>query len=341
MKTIFWEKRPTLWGVLFLLFVLLISGPAVTPGAQAADQPLRVHIMMGPMGGTLYPVGALMAEMLSKNFDNVRSNVSPGGAITNITACNDNKAQLGHTTSEMLLAAWEGKTPFNKEHKKVRGMFKIMEMALQYVIAADSPVKSFAEIRDKKYPLKLAVNPKGNVSELLAREILGHYGITYEKIKEWGGRVSFASHADMGSLYRDRHVEAMVLYTSLPAPVFVESDLVRPLQLIPLEESLLGFLKKSFGLEKQTVSKSIYKGMKADTPLVAGGILIIGNSDLPKDTVYKMMKVFFEPGNLNRITGMNAQIKEYLTSVDKAAKGMPIPFHPGAERFYKEIGALK
>jgi len=336
-----WKKGLVFSGILFLFSAPLISGPAVTPEARAADQTRGVHIMMGPMGGSLYPVGALMADMLAKNFDNLRSNVSPGGAITNITACNDNKAQLGHTTSEMVLAAWEGKTPFTKEHKKVRGMFKIMEMGLQCVIAADSPVKTFAEIRDKKYPLKLAVNPKGNVSELLAREILGQYGITYEKIKEWGGRVSFASHADMGSLYRDRHVEAMVLYTSLPAPVFVESDLVRPLQLIPLEERLLEYLKKSYGLEKKTVSKSLYKGMKEDTPLVAGGILIIGNSDLPEDMVYKMMKVFFEPGNLNRITGMNSQIKEYLTSVDQAAKGTPIPFHPGAERFYKEIGAIK
>jgi uncharacterized protein len=81
--------------------------------------------------------------------------------------------------------------------------------------------------------------------------------------------------------------------------------------------------------------------MKGDTALVVGGILILGNSDLPEDFVYKMMKVFFEPANLNRITGMNAQIKEYLTSTDKAAKGMPIPYHPGVERYFKEIGALK
>jgi TRAP-type uncharacterized transport system substrate-binding protein len=108
-----------------------------------------------------------------------------------------------------------------------------------------------------------------------------------------------------------------------------------------MDDSLLGFLKKSYGLEKHVVAQGVYKGMKADTSLVTGGILILCNSDLPEDMVYKMMKVFFEPGNLNRITGMNAQIKEYLTSVDKAAKGMPIPFHPGVERFYKEIGALK
>ncbi|NWF56942.1 MAG: TAXI family TRAP transporter solute-binding subunit [Syntrophaceae bacterium] len=328
-------------GMLFLLVALLISAPILASEARAAEKAQSIHIMMGPMGGTLYPVGALMAEILAKNFENLRSSVSPGGSITNITACNENKAQMGHTTSEMLLAAWEGKEPFNKEHKKVRGMFKIMEMAVQFVIADDSPVKSFAEIRDKNYPLKLATNPKGNVAELMAREILGQYGITHEKIKEWGGRVSFASHADMGFLYRDRHIEAMVLYTSLPAPVFVESDLVRPLRLMPMDDSLLGFLKKSYGLEKQVVAKGVYKGMKGDTSLVTGGILILCNSDLREDLVYRMMKVFFEPANLNRITGMNAQIKECLTSANKAAQGIPIPYDPGVERFFKEIGALK
>ncbi len=56
----------------------------------------------------------------------------------------------------------------------------------------------------------------------MAREMLGQYGMTYDTIKEWGGKVNFASHADMSSLYRDRHIEAMILYTSIPAPAFVE-----------------------------------------------------------------------------------------------------------------------
>ncbi len=54
-----------------------------------------------------------------------------------------------------------------------------------------------------------------------------------------------------------------------------------------------------------------------------------------------MMKLLFAPENLKRLTGMHKQIEAYLTSVDKAAQGMSIPFHPGAERFFKEAGAIK
>jgi len=320
---------------------LTLLGPLVVPAAHAADQPQNLHIMMGPMGGTMYPVGALMGDIFSKNLANVRTNVSPGGSITNIVACDGNKAQLGHTTSEMALFALQGKEPFKQAHKNFSGLFTFMSMGMQFVIASDAPVQTLAEIKAKKYPLKLAVNPRGNVSELITREMLAQHGITYDSLKEWGGKVSFASHSDMASLYRDRHIEAMTLYTSLPAPSFVEADLARPLSLIKLDDKLVEFLKQTYALEPVTAPQGTYKGMKEARTFLNGTILIVGNSGLPTDLVYRMMKLLFAPENLKRLTGMHKQIETYLTSVSMAAKGMSVPFHPGAERFFKEVGALK
>ena len=339
MKMKPWKKGLAFWGVLLFSLTLLFYGISPTPQALPADQ--NIHIIMGPMGGTMYPIGALMGDIFSKNIPGVRSNVSPGGSITNIVACDSNKAQMGHTTSEMAFAALQGKEPFKKAHKDFAGMFKFMNMGVQFVIANDAPVHTLAEIKAKKYPLKLAVNPKGNVSELMAREMLGQYGMTYETVKEWGGKVNFASHADMSSLYRDRHIEAMILYTSIPAPAFVEADLTRPLSLIKMDDKLIGFLKNTYGLDPLVVPKGTYKGMKEDNMLLTGGILIVCNKNLPDDLVYKMMKLLFAPENLKRLTGMHKQIEAYLTSVNKAAQGMSIPFHPGAERFFKEAGAIK
>jgi len=289
----------------------------------------------------MYPVGALMGEIFSKNIENVRTNVSPGGSITNIVACDTNKAQLGHTTSEMALFARQGKEPFKKAHKDFSGLFTFMSMGMQFVIANDAPVQSLAEIKAKKYPLKLAVNPRGNVSELITREMLAQHGITYDTLKEWGGKVNFASHSDMASLYRDRHIEAMTLYTSLPAPSFVEADLARPLSLIKLDDKLVDFLKQTYALEPMTASQGTYKGMKEARTFLNGTILIVANSGLPDDLVYRMMKLLFAPENLKRLTGMHKQIEAYLTSAAKGAQGMSVPFHPGAERFFKEVGALK
>jgi len=332
------KKRQVLVGILFFFLAIVLNGIFPTTNIKGAE--LSIHIIMGPMGGTLYPIGALMGEIFSKNIPGLRYNVSPGGAITNIVACDSNKAQIGHTSSEMAFFAMQGKQPFNKVHKDFRGMFTLMNMGLQFVIANDSRVQTLAEIKAKKYPLKLALNPKGNVSELMAREMLGQYGISYETIKEWGGKVNFASHADMSSMYQDRHIEAMVLYTSIPAPTFVESDLTRPLSLIKMDDKLITFMKETFRLEPFVVPKGTYKGMKDDTTILIGGILIICNKNLPDDLVYKMMKLLFTPENLKRLTGMHKEVEAYLTSVKKAAQGMSIPFHPGAERFFKEVSAI-
>jgi len=332
------KKRQVLVGILFFFLAIVLNGIFPTTNIKGAE--LNIHIIMGPMGGTMYPIGALMGEIFSKNIPGLRYNVSPGGSITNIVACDSNKAQIGHTTSEMAFFAMQGKQPFNKVHKDFRGMFTLMNMGLQFVIANDSRVQTLAEIKAKKYPLKLALNPKGNVSELMAREMLGQYGISYETIKEWGGKVNFASHADMSFMYQDRHIEAMVLYTSIPAPTFVESDLTRPLSLIKMDDKLITFMKETYRLEPFVVPKGTYKGMKDDTTILIGGILIICNKNLPDDLVYKMMKLLFTPENLKRLTGMHKEVEAYLTSVKKAAQGMSIPFHPGAERFFKEVGAI-
>ncbi len=115
MKMKPWKKGLAFWGVLLLSSTLLIYGISPAPEAGAAEQ--NIHIIMGPMGGTMYPIGALMGDIFSKNIPGVRSNVSPGGSITNIVACDSNKAQMGHTTSEMAFAALQGKEPFKKAHK--------------------------------------------------------------------------------------------------------------------------------------------------------------------------------------------------------------------------------
>lgn len=332
--------------LLLLVAALLVSGCQAKPSGQAgpqkpAEETYSMRMMMGPMGGTLYPLGATIADILFENFPNVRANVTPGGAISNVVAIEKNNAQMGHTTTETAACAINGVEPFEEKHENVRGLMKVMSQPIQFVVAADCPITSFKEIKEKQYPLKLAVNPPGNASELLARVILEYYGITYDDIKAWGGSVDHVSHADMTSLYKDRHVEAMMLYTALPSPVFVECALTRPLRLLPVDEDCLAFLQKNYGLEPFTATKDTYKGMTEDTQIVTGGLMLAINKDVPEDLVYNMLKVIFEPENLKRIKATHKGYEDYLTPPERAAQGMSIPWHPGAEKYYKEVGWIK
>ncbi len=301
----------------------------------------NIRIMMGPMGGTLYPLGATIADIMLANFPNMKANVAPGAAISNLVAIDANNAQMGHTTSDVAAMAWAGKEPFKQKLGNVRGFMKVMDQPVQFVVAADSPIKSIKDIKDKKYPLKLAVNPPGNASELIVRKLLETYGITYQDIESWGGKVHKVSHSDMVSLYKDRHAEAMFLYTALPSPIFVECSMTKPLRLLPLKGEGLKMLQEVFGMEAFTVPKDTYKGMTEDTQIVRGGLFLAVNKDMPEDLIYNLTKALFKPENLERLKKVHADYDKFLATPKRAAGGMPIPLHPGVEKYYREVGWIK
>ncbi len=323
-----------------LIFVFALLFGAGSNPVIAADLN-SVRIMMGPMGGTLYPLGAMMVDILFDNFPNIRANVTPGGAISNLVAINEQNAQMGHTTSDVASLGWAGKDPFKKKLEDIRGFMKVMDQPVQFVFAADCPIKSIEELKEKQYPLKLAVNPPGNSSELIIRKLLEEYGITYHDIESWGGKVHKVSHSDMVSLYKDRHAEAMFLYTAIPSPIFVECSMTNPVRLLPFEGKGLKMLQDEFGMEAFTVSKDTYKGMTEDTQIVRGGLFIAVNKDLPEDFMYNFTKTLFMPENVERMKNVHSAYQKFFSTPEKAATGMPIPLHPGVEKYYREIGWMK
>ncbi len=328
---------------LFVFTVLVAVAVTVVyaGGRSEAERPTNIHFMMGPMGGSMYPVGALMGDILFQEFPNVRTNVSPGGSISNIIAVDEGSAQIGHTTSEMAASAWDGREPFDdQERRNIRGLFSIQPMGVQFVIAADRGISTLAQVKQQRVPLRLGLNPPGNVSTMLAELILEEHGISLEDVRDWGGSVTYGSHTDLASSYRDRHIDAMVLYTSVPAPAFVESDLARELKLVEMDGAVIDYLNDLYGLEPINVPRGTFRGMTDDATALQGTILLVISSELPEQLVYEMMKTWFAPANFERLTGMNDHIKSYLTAPAVAATGMPIPIHPGSEKFFREIGAI-
>lgn len=281
-----------------------------------------------------------MGDILFQEFPNVRTNVSPGGSISNIIAVDQGSAQIGHTTSEMAASAWDGREPFDKEHKNIRGLFSIQPMGVQFVIAADRGISSLAEVKQRRVPLRLGLNPPGNVATMLAEVILEEHGISLDDIQSWGGSITYGSHTDLSSSFRDRHIDAMVLYTSVPAPAFVEADLARELKLVEIDAAVVTYLNDLYGLEPINVPRGTFRGMTNDATALQGTILLVISNELPEQLVYEMMKTWFAPANFERLTGMNDHIKSYLSSPAVAATGMPIPMHPGSEKFFREIGAI-
>jgi uncharacterized protein len=322
------------------LFGICLLGMFCLTASSAFGQN-RIIITMGPMGGTMYPVGAAIAEMITQNIPNTTATVTVGGSITNIELVHKGERQMGHTTAELVRAAMSGGIePFTEHRNNIRTLAKIQTQYFQLGILNKVGIRSWEEIKEKKYPLKLCANPRGNVSELVLRRVLKEYGITYDDIKAWGGKVHFVSASDAVSLIQDGHGEAIIMFTSLPAPSFTEISLNRPLHVLPIKEEIVAKLSSQYGYTRAVVPAGIYKGQEKDSPTVSAGIILVINAGIPEPVVYQITKLINSPEGRKKIGAIHADIGKEFT-LEKAAQDLGGPLHPGAERYYREAGVLK
>jgi TRAP transporter TAXI family solute receptor len=108
--------------------------------------------------------------------------------------------------------------------------------------------------------------------------------------------------------------------------------------IVPIDGAQADSLKKKYPYySKATVPAGIYKGVDQPVPTVAVLAILVTKKELETDMVYRITKAMFE--NIDRIHTAHAKGKE--VTLETALEGMPIPLHPGAEKFYKEKGLIK
>jgi len=318
--------------------LLAIGHLAVAIPAVATAQSL--NFTMGSSSASMYAIGVQVAEELRK-ARNLNVNVKSGGALGNVILIDRNKAQFGHSSSGLAFAASQGMEPFKKKLDNIRGLAKIMESSFQLLLLNNVPINSLAELKEKRYPIRLAVGAKGQELELLSRRILEANGITYDDVKSWGGRVEFVDIGDANSLIRDGHLDGVTMLSGLPNASIIEINAAREMKLVSLSDQTISTLVDKFGYVPAVIAGGIYKGIDNDTRTVAGGVVLLTNSTMSDELAYELTKAICSDQARARLATMSGSIKIYLTSEKACATGVGIALHTGAEKYFRETGAIK
>ena len=312
---------------------LLVAG---LPQAYAAE---TLNFTMGGISGSVYALGVQVSEQLRKQ-GGYTVNVKAGGAQGNVLLVDRNRAQVGHTSSGLAAAALAGIEPYKEKAGNVLGIAKVMDSTFQIVVLQKAPIDSLQELKEKKYPLKIAVGPRGRENELLTRRILEANGITYDDITGWGGRVEFVEIGDAGSLIRDGHLEAVTMLSGIPYPPISEINASRPIKILSLNDETIATLGEKYGYTPASVAAGAYKDVNQEARTVAGGVILMVNKDISDETVFRMTEIMCSDEGRENIGNLSGSIKEYLRSAKDCATGVGIPLHPGAEAWYKKQGVL-
>jgi uncharacterized protein len=290
----------------------------------------QVTMMTGPQGGSWIPLGGALKNMWEAAVPGLQIQQQPGAGIANVRGIDEGKAQIGFGNSSTTVDGLEGRAPYPKKTTKVCQVANLYPQYFQVVALSDAKVNSFADLKGKT----LVTQSKGNTAELLTDQVLKINGMTYASL----GKVSFqASYTDAVDMMKDGHVQVFTLGTTAPASAVMDLASARDVQMVPVDDRTLAELKKqNAGYNRLVIKAGTYPKQDKDVAAIGYTTHIVVACDLPEDVVYKMTKAM-----ATNVNDMAAVVKPIagLTAKDMAVD-IGVPFHKGAAKYYKEVGAM-
>ncbi|MCW0235972.1 MAG: TAXI family TRAP transporter solute-binding subunit [Ferrovibrio sp.] len=308
---------------------ILAASVAAFAGTDAQAQTYK--LMTGPQGGVWVPLGGTMKAMFEKAVPGVTIQTLPGAGIANVKGVQESKADFGFGNSISTVDAINGRPPFTEKTTNVCQIANLYPQYFQVVVTTDSKIEKIEDLKGKT----IAVQTKGNTAEAISADILKAHGLSYSDM----GKVNFmASYNDAAALLQDGHAQVFTLGTTIPAASVMDLASSRGVRMIPITDKGLAEMKKiNAGYNKVIVPAGTYPKQDKDVPVIGYSTHFIASCKLPEDKVYAVTKAM-----ATQVADMAAVNKAMakLTAKDMA-EDIGVPLHPGAAKYYREVGALK
>lgn len=287
----------------------------------------EITLMSGPQGGSWYPLGGAIQNIVETNIPGAKVQVLPGAGIANVKGVEAGKADMGFANSVSTVDAIEGKPPFDAAAGDVCNVATLYPQYFQVVALADAGIETPADLRGKS----AAVQPAGNTGEAITQHMLQAYGASYDDMS----RVNHGSYTDSVALMKDGNADFFTLGTTVPAGAIMDLASARDIRLVPVPDDGLEKMQAiNPGYRRAIVPAGSYPGVDEDVPTIGYATHLIARCSLDEDAVYNILThIAANVGDLASI----AKAMDGLTA-EGMAMDIGVPMHAGAKRFYEEKG---
>ena len=262
-------------------------------GGTAQAEPLKLTFSTGSVGGGFFAVGSGIAGFASQKIPGISiTAISAAGVVESINRLNQGKTDFAMLNTQDPPLAWEGKAPYKKQYRNMRGMGILYMQAAQPYTLKSSGIRTFKDLKGKA----LSVGAPGGTMHLDFFRWVEANGLDPKKDF---GKVLFLPASEAMEAVKTGQVDVAVELSSIPSPQISELSILRPVHILEfLPGARADMMQKYPQYLPTTIEKGAYNGI-----------------DQPIETVG---------------TGPNL-----------AVSYKPIPLHPGAERYFREIGLIK
>lgn len=335
------------------LSTLVLAAALLVPAtmADAADMaPRKLKFASQSVGSTGYTRNSAMAQVMNQHMPKGWSvEVAPisTGGVAGTLLVEKGAADLGEgiNVPNHMLAA--GK--FSMKGKSI----PVPQRAVSFLAGTDyayylimftdefhkkSGCDTLEEVIAKKIPFNLVTKAPGSAGELGASQLLSGVGVNYADIKSWGGNVYHIAPGQMADMLRENKADVSIDIVGLGQPAMSELTMTKTMYFPQLADSTLAKLGE-FGYAPKVMPATSWKGQGRDLKTMVNSSAYVCDKNLPDEVVYAMTKAIVEgKAELVKLVPAMAQ---YIPerSADPAINGLSL--HPGAVKYYKEVGIIK
>ncbi|MDX0451970.1 TAXI family TRAP transporter solute-binding subunit [Sinorhizobium medicae] len=310
-------------------FIAAIASTSITLSAASAGAAEFINVLTGGTSGVYYPLGVALSKLYGDKIEGVRTQVQATKAsVENLNLLQQGRGEIAFSLGDSVKLAWEGNTDagFKAPLDKLRGIAAIYPNYIQIMASKESGIKTVADLKGKS----LSVGAPKSGTELNARAILNAAGMSYDDL----GKTEYLPFAESVELMKNRQLDATLQSAGLGVSSFKDLATSLEVQMVAVPEEIATKLGAPY--IAATIPAGTYQGQDKDVQTVAVINFLVTHSEVSDETAYQMTKQLFE--NIPALTAAHKAAESIR--LEDAMKGMPIPLHPGAERYYKEKGLL-
>lgn len=286
------------------------------------------NITTGGTGGTYYPVGGALADVLTQNVDNLSVQAQTGNAsVANCNLIKTAQTESAFVQNNVAYWAFSGQGAFEgKAVENLRGIASLYPEAIQIVALKDSGIQTVEDLKGKK----VAIGEFGSGVEVDAKSILKAHGLSVEDIS-----VEQLNFSEASQKLKDKQIDAAFVTAGFPTASIMDVASSREIVVVPIaEEKINAMIEESPYYAKTVIPAGTYENQDEDIVTATTTAMWVCGADADEDLVYNMTKALWD----NRVELEKTHAKGKDITLETALDGMAIPLHPGAMKYYKEQG---
>lgn len=307
-------------------------------GAQARERIRPVEFITGSPTASWFPVAAAIAEMVNNRYyEGQPVSVIPGaGAVSNPVRVGRAQSDLGISYAPFLrLAIQGGNEMYRDALPTLRAVAAGTTNMLHFVVDTGSPIRRVRDLAEQHPRIRIGTGPNGSTELFAMQQMFAALNLNLEQaVPSWGGRVERLPTSGRSDGHMNRQLDLTNYFINPPAAEIVEMLNSRPGTVLSIDDDVQEFFVTRWSFQRFTIPANTYPGQTAPVRTLGMPYVVITHAAADENLIYRIARVMFE--NKARLAAAHSSFNDW--DPRQMNQGLGIDLHPGAARFYREVG---